>query len=55
MNKNEGRNTVGIFNNNYFFYYSDKQHEEVKEWVLAVSMDQRVEQTLPIDSRFIIS
>lgn len=34
-----------------------KQHvlvdkrEEVKEWVLAVSMDQKVEQTLPMDER----
>ncbi|CAH1772611.1 unnamed protein product [Owenia fusiformis] len=27
----------------------DDQHEEVKEWVLAVSMDQRVEQVLPMD------
>ncbi|XP_015749496.1 PREDICTED: intraflagellar transport protein 172 homolog [Acropora digitifera] len=35
----------------------DKQHlpeekrEEVKEWVLAVSMDQKVEQVLPTDER----
>lgn len=35
----------------------DKQHlpeekrEEVKEWVLAVSMDQKVEQVLPTDDR----
>lgn len=27
------------------------QHEEVKEWVLAVSMDQRLEQILPKDER----
>ena len=27
------------------------RHEEVKEWVLAVSMDQKVEQKLPIDER----
>lgn len=26
-------------------------HEEVREWVLAISMDQRVEQSLPIDDR----
>ena len=25
-------------------YLDERQHEEVKEWVLAVSMDQRVEQ-----------
>lgn len=35
----------------------DKQHlpeekrEEVKQWVLAVSMDQKVEQVLPTDER----
>ena len=29
----------------------ENQHEEVKEWVLAVSMDQKVEQQLPIDER----
>ena len=33
-------------------YHSEAEHEEVKEWVLAVSMDQRVEQTLPIDARY---
>ena len=27
------------------------QHEEVKEWVLAVSMDRKVEQVLPKDER----
>ena len=27
------------------------EHENVKEWVLAVSMDQKVEQQLPIDER----
>ncbi len=27
------------------------RHEEVKEWVLAVSMDQKVEQRLPLDER----
>lgn len=29
----------------------NQQHEEVKEWVLAVSMDQKVEQVLPRDER----
>lgn len=29
----------------------ETEHEEIKEWVLAVSMDQRVEQTLPLDER----
>lgn len=28
-----------------------REHEGVKEWVLAVSMDQRVEQQLPLDQR----
>ncbi|KAJ4427860.1 hypothetical protein ANN_23861 [Periplaneta americana] len=32
-------------------HLSPQQHEEVKEWVLAVSMDQRVDQTLPLDER----
>lgn len=32
-------------------YLSESQHEEIKEWVLAVSMDQRVEQVLPKDER----
>ena len=27
------------------------QHEAIKEWVLAVSMDQKVEQRLPLDER----
>ncbi|GAB6029104.1 hypothetical protein CHUAL_004885 [Chamberlinius hualienensis] len=26
-------------------------HEEVREWVLAISMDQRIEQSLPVDER----
>lgn len=26
-------------------------HEEVREWVLAISMDQKVDQTLPVDDR----
>ena len=29
----------------------ESEHEEVKEWVLAVSMDQKVEQVLPLDER----
>ncbi|XP_041357336.1 intraflagellar transport protein 172 homolog isoform X2 [Gigantopelta aegis] len=32
-------------------YLSSMQHEEIKEWVLAVSMDQKVEQILPKDER----
>ena len=28
-----------------------QQHEEIREWVLAVSMDQQIEQVLPRDSR----
>eukprot|EP00111_Clytia_hemisphaerica_P000435 TCONS_00001218-protein len=32
-------------------YLNEEQREEVKEWVLAVSMDQRVEQTLSFDER----
>ena len=27
------------------------KREDIKEWVLAVSMDQRVEQSLPLDER----
>ena len=30
---------------------SSGEHENVKEWVLAVSMDQKVEQQLPLDER----
>ncbi|GFY01521.1 intraflagellar transport protein 172 homolog [Trichonephila clavipes] len=30
---------------------SDAQHEETREWVLSVSMDQTVDQTLPLDER----
>ena len=30
---------------------SREQREEVREWVLAISMDQRVEQGLPVDQR----
>ncbi|KAL5460471.1 hypothetical protein EMCRGX_G033922 [Ephydatia muelleri] len=30
---------------------SEEKREEVKEWVLAVSMDQKVEQSLPTDER----
>ncbi len=29
----------------------DAQHEDVKEWVLAISMDQHVAQELPSDER----
>ncbi|ESP05446.1 hypothetical protein LOTGIDRAFT_228027 [Lottia gigantea] len=32
-------------------FLSTQQHEEIKEWVLAVSMDQRVAQILPKDER----
>ena len=32
-------------------HLSSQDHEEVKEWVLAVSMDQKVEQQLPLDER----
>lgn len=29
----------------------ESKREEVKEWVLALSMDKRVEQSLPMDER----
>ncbi|RZF39607.1 hypothetical protein LSTR_LSTR001128 [Laodelphax striatellus] len=32
-------------------YLDPQQHEEVKEWVLAISMDQNVDQVLPVDDR----
>ena len=32
-------------------HVQEDKREEVKEWVLAVSMDQRVEQVLPTDER----
>ncbi|RUS80517.1 hypothetical protein EGW08_011738 [Elysia chlorotica] len=32
-------------------FLTSSQHEEVKEWVLAVSMDRKVEQVLPKDER----
>ncbi|KAK3091661.1 hypothetical protein FSP39_021624, partial [Pinctada imbricata] len=32
-------------------HLTTQQHEDVKEWVLAVSMDQQVEQVLPRDER----
>ncbi|CAB4017982.1 intraflagellar transport 172 homolog [Paramuricea clavata] len=32
-------------------YLAEDKREEVKEWVLAVSMDQKVEQVLPVDER----
>lgn len=32
-------------------FLTSQQHEDIKEWVLAVSMDQKVEQVLPKDER----
>ena len=32
-------------------FVPEDKREEIKEWVLAVSMDQRVEQVLPLDER----
>ena len=32
-------------------HLNQREHEAVKEWVLAVSMDQKVEQSLPKDER----
>ncbi|XP_074640366.1 intraflagellar transport protein 172 homolog [Tubulanus polymorphus] len=32
-------------------HLSESEHEDLKEWVLAVSMDQKVEQILPSDER----
>nr|CAD7394029.1 unnamed protein product [Timema cristinae] len=32
-------------------YLSPLEHEEVKEWILTVSMDQKISQTLPVDER----
>ena len=32
-------------------HLATREHEAVKEWVLAVSMDQKVEQQLPMDGR----
>ncbi|WAR22903.1 IF172-like protein [Mya arenaria] len=32
-------------------HLSSQQHEEIREWVLAVSMDQQIEQVLPQDAR----
>ena len=32
-------------------HIAPEEHEAVKEWVLAVSMDQKVEQVLPLDER----
>jgi hypothetical protein len=37
--------------NKKIYLLSAKKHDEVKEWVLAISMDQKVEQQLPLDSR----
>ena len=35
----------------FLYIFQEDQREEVKEWVLAVSMDQKVEQILPRDER----
>ncbi|XP_064457098.1 intraflagellar transport protein 172 homolog [Ornithodoros turicata] len=32
-------------------YLTEAEHEEVKEWILAISMNQRVEQALPRDEQ----
>lgn len=32
-------------------YFQDDRREEIRDWVLTVSMDQRVEQILPADER----
>ncbi|KAH8862639.1 Intraflagellar transport protein 172 like [Schistosoma japonicum] len=32
-------------------YTTDKEHESIREWILAVSMDQKLDQTLPKDER----
>ncbi|XP_039285389.1 intraflagellar transport protein 172 homolog [Nilaparvata lugens] len=32
-------------------YLDNQQHEAIKEWVLAISMDQNVDQVLPVDDR----
>ena len=34
-----------------YYVTQEDEREEVKEWVLAVSLDQRVEQSLPTDER----
>lgn len=34
-----------------YYIWQGKAHDAVKDWVLAVSMDQRVEQSLPLDDR----
>lgn len=31
--------------------FEKEEHEEVKEWVLAISVEQSLERTLPLDSR----
>lgn len=35
----------------FFFLFQEDKREEIKEWVLAISMDQKVEQVLPTDER----
>ena len=32
-------------------FLQGKDHDEVKDWVLTISMDQKVEQVLPMDER----
>ena len=34
-----------------FFLSQDDRREEVRDWVLTVSMDHKVEQVLPTDER----
>ena len=36
---------------NYVNKLQSQQHEDIREWVLAISMDQQIEQTLPKDER----
>ncbi|XP_067026551.1 intraflagellar transport protein 172 homolog [Acropora muricata] len=44
-------NMAFVFLNRYLDLSEEEKREEVKEWVLAVSMDQKVEQVLPTDDR----
>lgn len=30
--------------------FQDEEHEEIKEWVLAISVEQSMERALPVDS-----
>ncbi|KAK2556628.1 Intraflagellar transport protein 172-like protein, partial [Acropora cervicornis] len=45
-------NMAFVFLNRYLDLSEEEKREEVKEWVLAVSMDQKVEQVLPTDERY---